>query len=701
MDVDNLSLKISAEAQSALTALDRLSSKLKTVASDISAIGKKSININFTISGGSEQKINRLEQYVESASKKMSAQLSDAFNLDKSATKNIEELSQNLAESFAKTGEIDRSGITELYNELQRTGSQCKYVDDYLQEIYQTIKGYEKIKISSPIDADDWKNQYGGLIGVFNKSEGTEIDEVFERLKGDFEGVFAEGSELDKNFKLDNALGQFNALNEIARKANEAVKQPFENLGDVVTEANPSVSEMINSIKEAKSVLEETGGIEDTKNEGFTELANGLKKIGNIDAGNLANIGSAISGFAQGVQSINDIKIDADSLSQMANVIKQIEKSTKDVSGEKFASVGNAISSIADGVRNLSGITFEDSGLKNVINSLTRLSNSNINTIDFSTLGNSLASFANSLSGAEKIQTSVVSIVNATARLAAAGDKIPTVTAELDNLGVKLRKFISDMSSAAAVESSTISFTQAIAQLANAGNRAEITASNLDNIAARLKAFMQTMSTAPNVSTSVIQMTSALASLASQGGKVSTATNTLGKSFSGAQTYSDSLSGSLKNLSSSISKMSTPLKNVGNKFKSFTRSIMSALGIVGGIYTIVRGIKESIDISSDITEVQNIVTNTFGQYSDKVEELANSSIQDFGMSELTTKKVSSRFQAMGVAMGFPTEQMADMSVNLTKLTADMASFYNVSQEDVAEDLNSVFTGQTRPLMLAA
>jgi hypothetical protein len=42
-----------------------------------------------------------------------------------------------------------------------------------------------------------------------------------------------------------------------------------------------------------------------------------------------------------------------------------------------------------------------------------------------------------------------------------------------------------------------------------------------------------------------------------------------------------------------------------------------------------------------------------------------------------------------------------MSIELTKLTADMASFYNVSQEAVAEDLQAIFTGQTRPLMIAA
>ena len=41
--------------------------------------------------------------------------------------------------------------------------------------------------------------------------------------------------------------------------------------------------------------------------------------------------------------------------------------------------------------------------------------------------------------------------------------------------------------------------------------------------------------------------------------------------------------------------------------------------------------------------------------------------------------------------------MSDMSITLTELAADMASFYNVEQEDVAKSLQSIFTGETEPM----
>lgn len=111
--------------------------------------------------------------------------------------------------------------------------------------------------------------------------------------------------------------------------------------------------------------------------------------------------------------------------------------------------------------------------------------------------------------------------------------------------------------------------------------------------------------------------------------------------------------------------------------------------------------KSAIDISSDLTEVQNVVDVTFGDMSDKMNEFADSALQMYGMSELTAKQIASRFQAMGVAMGFAQGEMSDMSIELTRLAGDMASFYNVSQEQIATSLQSIFTGETEPLMLAA
>lgn len=199
---------------------------------------------------------------------------------------------------------------------------------------------------------------------------------------------------------------------------------------------------------------------------------------------------------------------------------------------------------------------------------------------------------------------------------------------------------------------------------------------NIPLLATAMKDLMTTLSTAPQVSQNIIDMTNALAKLARTGASSGKAANALSAALNG---YSKS--------------------TVGARAKTF--SLASAIGKLYATYwMLLRAlnlVKEAINIASDITEVQNVVDTTFGEYSGLVDKMSETSIQDLGMSELTVKQVASRFQAMGTAMGFTRGQMADMSIELTKLTADMASFYNVEQSAVAEDLASIFTGQARPL----
>ena len=206
---------------------------------------------------------------------------------------------------------------------------------------------------------------------------------------------------------------------------------------------------------------------------------------------------------------------------------------------------------------------------------------------------------------------------------------------------------------------------------------------NIPRLATAMKKLMAELSTAPRVSQNLIDMTNALAKLARTGSSSGKAANSLVSSFN--------------RISKASSGMKVGLLSAVNGISAIRKSILQAMGIAGGFYAVFQGIKESINIASDLTEVQNVVDVTFGDYKSKIEDLAKVSIPELGMSELTAKQIGSRFQAMGTAMGFTQGKMADMSVELTRLTGDMASFYNVEQKAVGEDLESIFTGQTKPL----
>ena len=220
---------------------------------------------------------------------------------------------------------------------------------------------------------------------------------------------------------------------------------------------------------------------------------------------------------------------------------------------------------------------------------------------------------------------------------------------------------------------------------------------NIPKLSTGMKDLMTSLSKAPRVSRNLIDMTNALAKLARTGASSGKAATSLSRSL---DTYT---------------------KSTG-KASSGTKGLASALGKMYASYWLLfrafQKIGQSITLASDLVEVQNVVNTVFGDMTAKVEQYADKSIEQFGMSELAFKQYASRFQAMGSAMGIDSgligqansflnkstngyvalsDSMADVSLTLTQLTADIASFYNVEQSAVAEDLAAIFTGETRPL----
>lgn len=346
--------------------------------------------------------------------------------------------------------------------------------------------------------------------------------------------------------------------------------------------------------------------------------------------------------------------------------------------------------------------------IETLTNRLNRLSTSlnSINGNGISRLGTSIYDLTRSLRGLDSVSNSVKTFTNTIARLGASGDKVGKAATGLAHLGIELNRLASTMSNLPAVSQNTMQFTKAIAQLASAGERTNKTAQNLQKLAVSLSQFMATMSKAPKVSQNTLQMTQALAQLTNNGGKVGTMSY---RTSNGLNTFSTS--------SSRAAKSSKSLAyHIGKLYANFWV-----------LFRVFRGIGSMISYASQLTEVQNVVDTTFGDMNYKVEEFSQNSIKQFGMSELSVKQYASRFQAMGTAMGISAEKigkansylngvtarttadgvtesyvglsnsLSDVSINLTKLTSDLASFYDMEQSDVAKDLESIFTGSTRPL----
>ena len=130
-------------------------------------------------------------------------------------------------------------------------------------------------------------------------------------------------------------------------------------------------------------------------------------------------------------------------------------------------------------------------------------------------------------------------------------------------------------------------------------------------------------------------------------------------------------------------------------------SVVKKIGVlIGGAFAIGKLTqfgKECVELGSNLAEVQNVVDVTFTTMSDKVNEFAKNAMTSAGLSETMAKQYVGTFGAMSKSFGFSEAQAYDMSTALTQLTGDVASFYNISQDEAYTKLKSVFTGETETL----
>ncbi len=134
-------------------------------------------------------------------------------------------------------------------------------------------------------------------------------------------------------------------------------------------------------------------------------------------------------------------------------------------------------------------------------------------------------------------------------------------------------------------------------------------------------------------------------------------------------------------------------RTVVNAFKPIGKAIAGALAVG----SIVAFTKSCIGLGSDLAEVQNVVDVTFSSLNGKVNEFAQTAIEKFGLSETVAKKMMGTYGAMTKSFGFTEKQAYDMSEAITGLTADVASFYNLSTDEAYTKMKSIWTGETESL----
>ena len=134
------------------------------------------------------------------------------------------------------------------------------------------------------------------------------------------------------------------------------------------------------------------------------------------------------------------------------------------------------------------------------------------------------------------------------------------------------------------------------------------------------------------------------------------------------------------------------LKQVSDSLTSFGARLS-----VGVTAPIVAAGAASIKMASDMDEAVNKVDVVFGEAAKTVHEFSNTTLTAYGITKSTALDMAALFGDMATSMGFSQEEAAKMSTELVALAGNLASFKNVSLDQVETALKSIYTGETESL----
>ena len=105
----------------------------------------------------------------------------------------------------------------------------------------------------------------------------------------------------------------------------------------------------------------------------------------------------------------------------------------------------------------------------------------------------------------------------------------------------------------------------------------------------------------------------------------------------------------------------------------------------------------AVKMASDLQENIGKTTEVFKTNSDEVLKWSKTSLKSYGLAQSSALDMASLYGDMGTGMGLSTNEAAKMSMALTGLAADLASFKNIDSAVAQNALKSIYTGETESL----
>lgn len=149
----------------------------------------------------------------------------------------------------------------------------------------------------------------------------------------------------------------------------------------------------------------------------------------------------------------------------------------------------------------------------------------------------------------------------------------------------------------------------------------------------------------------------------------------------------------MKKMGDSATQASAPINKMTDNLKNMAKTA----GLAFGAMAVVNFAKQSIMAASDMNESISKVNVVFGDTSKAVLAFGKTAASSMGMSSQAALEATGTYGNLFQALGVTKNKSQEMSIELVKLAADMASFNNTSTKEALDSLRSGISGQPEAL----
>lgn len=156
-----------------------------------------------------------------------------------------------------------------------------------------------------------------------------------------------------------------------------------------------------------------------------------------------------------------------------------------------------------------------------------------------------------------------------------------------------------------------------------------------------------------------------------------------------------------KKVKEDIKETGDASKEAATKADLLTNSFMNQAVKITALIAVYRKLADvistGIENSMSYVENMNLFTVSLGQYSENASKYADTVRDALGIDPSGWIRTQGVFNTLIEGFGVGAEQAAYMSQNLTQLTYDIASFYNLSISDAEKKIQSAVAGELEPV----